>query len=299
MTSSATPKNEQMLLQVALQGTEQHVEQLVRKYRRAKYLTDDRRAESQYDARELNCYFDDDGMLVLRGRMTPEDGAVFMKALEAMIAAQSPAVACDDVSASLSEKTFPQKRVDAFLALAEQAMNTMKERLQPLSSATAIRLCCDASSVPVLKDSSGNVLNVGRKTRAFAPAIRRALQIRDRGCRFPGCCQSRYVDAHHVQLWCAAGAARLDNLVSLCRHHHRVLRQKGYEIVKHGEHQFEFLTPVGGALPAVLVPQFAAKEDMASETLAIEREHDGVGPVIDSSTAVTRRERGGWIMIWR
>ncbi len=321
MTRSATPENEQMLLQVALHGTAQHVEQLVRKYRRAESLTDDRRAESQYDARELSCYFDDDGMLVLRGRMTPEDGAVFMKALETMVAAQNPPVTQDDAATNLPKKTFPQKRVDALLALTEQAMSTMEEGLQPLSSAdkyqvvihiergsqqhgsiesgahhlplspaTTRRLCCDASLVPVLEDSSGNLLNVGRKTRAIPPSIRRALQIRDQGCRFPGCCESRYVDAHHVQHWCDGGETRLDNLVLLCRRHHRLLHQEGYEILKHGEQRFEFLTPVGGAMPTALTPQFAEAEDVASETLAIEREHDGIGLEIDSRTAVTRWE---------
>ncbi|MDO9319444.1 MAG: DUF222 domain-containing protein [Gammaproteobacteria bacterium] len=322
MTRSATPENEQMLLQVALHGTAQHVEQLVRKYRRAESLTDDRCAESQYEARELTCYFDDDGMLVLRGRMTPEDGAVFMKAVEAMVAAQNPPVVADEETASLPEKTFPQKRVDALLALTEQAMSTMEDGLQPvnsadkyqvvvhiersneqhcsiesgahhlpLSPATARRLCCDASLVPVLEDASGNVLNVGRKTRAIPPSIRRALQLRDRGCRFPGCCESRYVDAHHVQHWCDGGETRLDNLVLLCRHHHRLLHQEGYEIVKRGAQQFEFLTLAGGAMLAALAPQFSAEaEDIASEILAIEREHDGVGLAIDSRTAVTRWE---------
>ena len=321
MTRSATPENEQMLLQVALHGTAQHVEQLVRKYRRAESLTDDRCAESQYEARELTCYFDDDGMLVLRGRMTPEDGAVFMKALEAMVAAQNPPVTQDEDAANLPEKTFPQKRVDALLALSEQAMSTMEDGLQPLSSAdkyqvvvhiehgneqhcsiesgahhlplssaTARRLCCDASLLTVLEDSSGTVLNIGRKTRAIPPSIRRALQLRDHGCRFPGCCESRYVDAHHVQHWCDGGETRLDNLVLLCRHHHRLLHREGYEIVKHGAQRFEFLTPRCGAMKAALVPQFAASEDIASETLAIEKEHDGRGLAIDSRTAVTRWE---------
>jgi len=270
--------------------------------------------------------------------MTPEDGAVFMKAMEAMVeamvAAQNPCVAADEVAANLPEKTFPQKRVDALLALAEQAMSTMEEGLQPvpsadkyqvvihiergsehrlehshehshelhcslesgahhlpLSPATARRLCCDASLVPVLEDASGNVLNVGRKTRAIPPSIRRALQIRDHGCRFPGCCESRYVDAHHVQHWCDGGETRLDNLVLLCRHHHRLLHQEGYGIVKRGAQRFEFLTPAGDAMRAALIPQFAAAgEDMASETLAIEREHDGLGLTIDSRTAVTRWE---------
>lgn len=320
MTRSATPDNEQMLLQVALHGTAQHVEQLVRKYRRAESLTDDRRDQSRYHARELTCFFDEDGMLVLRGRMTPEDGAVFMKAMDAMVTAQNPPVSQEDETPIPPEKTFPQKRVDALLALAEQAMNTMEEGLQPLSSAdkyqvvihmergnerqcsigggthhlplspaTARRLCCDASLVPVLEDASGNVLNIGRKTRAIPPSIRRALQIRDHGCRFPGCCESRYVDAHHVQHWCDGGETRLDNLVLLCRHHHRLLHQDSYEIVKRGVQHFEFLTPAGDAMPTAMAPQFAAAaEDMASETLAIEREHEGFGLMIDSRTAVTR-----------
>jgi hypothetical protein len=98
------------------------------------------------------------------------------------------------------------------------------------------------------------------------------------------------VDAHHVQHWCDGGETRLDNLVLLCRHHHRLLHQEGYEIVKHGNHQFEFLNPGGGAIRAALAPQFSAAEDIASETLAIEREHDGIGLEIDSRTAVTRWE---------
>ncbi|MDO8270620.1 MAG: hypothetical protein Q7U82_01700 [Gammaproteobacteria bacterium] len=60
--------------------------------------------------------------------------------------------------------------------------------------------------------------------------------------------------------------------------------------MKRSEQQFEFLTSSGGALKAALTPQFAAAEDMASETLAIEREHDGIGLAIDSRTAVTRWE---------
>ncbi|MDO8271564.1 MAG: hypothetical protein Q7U82_06530, partial [Gammaproteobacteria bacterium] len=63
-----------------------------------------------------------------------------------------------------------------------------------------------------------------------------------------------------------------------------------YEIVKRGEQRFEFLTPAGGAMPTALAPQFAAAEDVASETLAIEREHEGIGLAIDSNTAVTRWE---------
>ncbi len=94
-----------------------------------------------------------------------------------------------------------------------------------------------------------------------------------------------------MQHWSDGAEPRLDHLVLHSRHHNRLLHQEGYEIVNRGEHQFEFLTQAGGAMPAALAPQFSAKaEDIASETLAIEREHDGLGLAIDSHTAVTRWE---------
>lgn len=59
--------------------------------------------------------------------------------------------------------------------------------------------------------------------------------------------------------------------------------------MKQGKQHFEFLTPSGSAMRAALAPPFAtAAEDMASEILAIEKEHEDVGLVIDSHTAVTR-----------
>jgi len=83
----------------------------------------------------------------------------------------------------------------------------------PLAATTARRLACDATLVTVLEDSAGAVLNVGRRTRTIPPAIRRALSLRDSGCRFPGCCETRFVDAHHIHHWCDGGETSLDNLV--------------------------------------------------------------------------------------
>jgi hypothetical protein len=70
-----------------------------------------------------------------------------------------------------------------------------------VSPATARRLCCDASLVTVLEDKNGQVLNVGRRSRTVPAPIGRALRERDRTCRFPGCCEARYTDAHHIQHW--------------------------------------------------------------------------------------------------
>ena len=85
---------------------------------------------------------------------------------------------------------------------------------------TARRIACDASRVVMRHGPDGTVLDVGRKTRTIPPAIRRALAARGRTCRFPGC-SCRHCDVHHVRHWAAGGATRLDNLLLLCRRHHR------------------------------------------------------------------------------
>ncbi|MDE0356424.1 MAG: DUF222 domain-containing protein [Gammaproteobacteria bacterium] len=72
--------------------------------------------------------------------------------------------------------------------------------------------------------AGGQVLSVGRKTRTVPPHIRRALEERDRGCRFPGCA-SRFTEAHHVRHWADGGETRLSNLLLLCRRHHRAVHE--------------------------------------------------------------------------
>ena len=70
---------------------------------------------------------------------------------------------------------------------------------QWISPNTAKRLSCDASMVTVLEDERGNVLNVGRRARTVPAAIKRALNLRDRTCRAPGCCQTRNLAAQHIR----------------------------------------------------------------------------------------------------
>ena len=74
-----------------------------------------------------------------------------------------------------------------------------------VSAETSRCIACDASLVKVMRGDDGSVLDVGRRTRTVPPAIRRALEVRDRGCRFPGC-GLRYTDAHHVRHWADGGA---------------------------------------------------------------------------------------------
>ena len=79
---------------------------------------------------------------------------------------------------------------------------------------------------------SGTVLDVGRKTRTIPPGIRRALLARDTRCRFPGC-SARRCDAHHVVRWIDGGGTCLENLVLLCRRHHRAVHEGGFTLAQH------------------------------------------------------------------
>ena len=88
-----------------------------------------------------------------------------------------------------------------------------------LSPETARRLACDAS-----------VVRNGRKSRTIPPALRRALRTRDRGCRFPGCENRRFLDAHHVHHWAKGGETTADNLLLLCRRHHRLVHEGGWHV---------------------------------------------------------------------
>jgi hypothetical protein len=96
----------------------------------------------------------------------------------------------------------------------------------------------------------GQVLDVGRRTRAIPPAIMRALQARDRGCRFPAC-TVRHAQGHHLQRWANGGPTRLDNLALLCRRHHRAVHEEGYRVARASDGTLRFTTPRGRPIPGV------------------------------------------------
>ena len=83
VTRVATPANEQTLLDVALAGTAAHVERIARAWRRIDRNVEQAEERRQHASRELRTWVDEDGMVVVRGRLTPEVGAVLRRALEA------------------------------------------------------------------------------------------------------------------------------------------------------------------------------------------------------------------------
>ena len=122
-----------------------------------------------------------------------------------------------------------------------------------LAAESVRRLSCDTSVIPLvekLNRTGAAQLDIGRKTRSIPPAIKRALYARDQGCCFPGCSATRHVEGHHIHHWANGGKTSLDNLISLCGHHHRLVHEGGYTVERTitGEHRF--LRPNGGRVPA-------------------------------------------------
>jgi hypothetical protein len=136
-----------------------------------------------------------------------------------------------------------------------------------LSAEALRRLACDGALVPVTtRDGEpGEVLDVGRRTRAIPTALRRALWVRDAGCRFPGCGSRRFLHGHHVRHWMHGGATAIDNLVLLCGFHHRLVHEEGFRVDAaaaggvRDAGAFVFRTPTGRRLdPAAGVAPAAA-----------------------------------------
>jgi hypothetical protein len=316
----ASPKSEPELVPLAMQLTAAQLERLVRRYRGVA-STQVEQANAAHAERYLEWEWDDDGSLLLRGRLPAEDGALLVKALDAgrdrlrergaaeggsaepQIALDAgrdrlreqgaggdgsaePQIAASDLVGAGDEPAQPGPRsrasnADALVSMAETllangpARRPAGERYQlvvhvdqgalgdddqdgccevedgpALPAETARRLGCDASLVAIV-ERDGRPLSVGRKRRTVPPALRRALQSRDRGCRFPGCGERRFVDAHHVRHWAQGGETKLSNLLLLCRHHHRLLHEGGYQFERRPGGGGRFRGPDGRLIPAV------------------------------------------------
>jgi hypothetical protein len=113
------------------------------------------------------------------------------------------------------------------------------EHVGPIDAATSRRLACDASVTRIVLGPRSEPLDVGRKTAVVPAAIRRAVVARDRRCRFPGCDRPQtWCDAHHVTHWADGGRTSVDNLVLLCRRHHRLTHERFSLDIVHGRPVF-------------------------------------------------------------
>ena len=108
-------------------------------------------------------------------------------------------------------------------------------------------MACDAAVVAMVHAKDGSMLSVGRRTRTIPPHIRRALEERDRGCRFPGC-GCTFTEAHHVKHWADGGETSLRNTLLLCRRHHRAVHEGRVKVSVNGDGTVLFFTPKGRML---------------------------------------------------
>jgi hypothetical protein len=103
----------------------------------------------------------------------------------------------------------------------------------PISSKCVERMACDCNVTRVLLDADSLVIDVGRSDRKIKGATRRALNLRDRHCRWPGCDRpASWSQGHHLKHWIEGGSSDLDNLVLLCHRHHWMVHEGRWQIVK-------------------------------------------------------------------
>jgi len=322
LTRVATPETEARLLAVGRAGTAAHVERIVRGWRCVDRRAEARETALRHAGRALRVHQDEDGMVIVRGRLEPEVGALLMQALAAARETLYQRARVPDgeagrgnVSAEMPP-TLAQRQADALALLAETALHhgldpgapgeryqvvvhvdapALAEPEQPgqsvledgarVSAETSRRLACDASRVVMRHDEAGRVVEIGARTRTIPPALRRALQHRDRGCRFPGCGVSNG-QGHHLRHWAHGGPTTLSNLTLLCRRHHRAVHEEGFEVARGPDGALHFRRADGRPLPEVPVPAAVPGDPVG----ALRTRHDSDGLRLTARTACP-----GWL----
>jgi hypothetical protein len=209
-----------------------------------------------------------DGEYIVRGRLDAESGAVVKTAIDAMshgmahgetrTMSQRRADALVELAATQlrcgDHRDVHGQRPHLTLTVSAETLRTGGEGapaellgVGAIHPRTARRIACDAVRTVVTVAPTGDgasndwsvaaggtralPLSVGRATRTIPAHIRTALHLRDEGCRFPDCDRPpAWTDGHHIVHWADGGPTELDNLVSLCRRHHRVVHEAGWHI---------------------------------------------------------------------
>ena len=206
-----------------------------------------------------------DGVFYLNGRFDSESGAVLQTALNAL---SGPPTSED-------KRSPKQRRADCMVEMARQHLNrgtlpqvagqrphlavtvsmatltkqpgspaAELEWTQPIPAETARRLACDAAITPIFPGSESDQPRAGETTRSISGSQRKALVARDKGCRFPGCDRpADWTDAHHMHHWADGGKHAMQNLVLLCRRHHRKVHEEGWQLVVVGDGDIDAVPP--------------------------------------------------------
>lgn len=191
------------------------------------------------------------GSVRVDGDLDPQNGENLITALRAVIDAESRSRPSED------SRTPAQRRADALGEICRQWLDRSErpsvagerphvtltmavdalsgggppgelDHLGPVDLPTSRQLACDASVRRVVLSGHSEPLDVGRRTPVVPPALRRAVIVRDRHCRFPGCDRPQsWCDSHHIVHWADGGPTALRNLLLLCRRHHGMVHRSG------------------------------------------------------------------------
>jgi hypothetical protein len=314
VTKVATPADDEVWTSMALHASGAQLARICRGVRQALDVDDPHRAGDALLKRGVRTWWRDDGMFELMAVLPPEDGAIVAAAIEAaahVIATQEKQIPSPDRPELAGEhRTQPMLRADALIRVCESwvgadattpvvAPTTQvvvhvdadaldgeltggQSRVEngPWVSPSSVRwLSCDADVVTVT-EREGLPIDVGRVKRLITPRLRLAMQSRDAGCRYPGCSvPPAHTDGHHVQHWHDGGATDLDNLVSLCRFHHRRHHEERFRIERDASGDFVFTAADGRLLVPVVAKAAAGRLDLSGwDDTELARARDGGAP---------------------
>ena len=311
MTRVAQPETEATLLEFAQSTSAARLEQLARRWKTLSRDGEISAEEVRHRSRTFSVAIDADGMYVVRGRLEPEVGAVLMRAIEA---ASDALYRGEDAEARPRNR---QRRADAAGLVAERALaagfggesGTRAERYQVVvhtdaatlsergetgrSELDGVRVCaetsrrmaCDAARVAMCH-RDGEVVSVGRRQRTIPPHIRRALEERDRGCRYPGCA-SRFTEAHHVKHWADGGETSLANTLLLCRRHHRLVHEGQTRMALDRDGKAAFFTRKGQVIGSAPPSPEAVRKLPPPPALPPDRMSNGAPRFVDSAVPLS------------
>jgi hypothetical protein len=267
VVDTATPETDRKLRERARQCSVHQLAQLSRSLKGASSAS----AEADYEQRSVRF---NDTFRTVTAQLPPESYAEVRSSLEAR-AKQMP---------SDGETRWDQRVCDAFLEtmrtasrrgstsshvvvvhvpLAAVADETSElagelERGDLISGETVRRIACDATIVIALDDDVGHTMYEGRARRFPTDAQRREIMRRDRHCRFPGCTNVTFTNAHHIVPWKPDGRTDLDNLVLLCEHHHHRVHSRNWTMAGNANAELTFVPPTGRAMTSHPSPLWTA-----------------------------------------
>jgi hypothetical protein len=275
LTRVAREYDEDLLLKYALDANVARVEERCRQIRNV--LPDSaQHARRAWANRSFTMWRDEArGTLRFTVEVPIEDGELILRALDCAVAGGEITTALDpDVVAEAKGTAWRAQQADALVAVMKSYLDgghggeggSTADHYQVVVHADAKaltggvgcadlpidsvkRLLCDCSVVLVAEDADGNPLDVGRKQRTVSTPLRRALYARDRGCTFPGCHRRRYLAGHHIEHWINKGQTVLANMTLQCAHHHRLLHEGAFSIVKEADDTLRFVTADGRTIP--------------------------------------------------